>query len=318
MFLELRHLRTLAAIAQTESLAQAAERLHVTQSALSHQIRAIESYYNTPLFSRRSRPMRPTEAGRRFLAAAEVILPEVDKLDRDLKQIAGGGTGRLYLALECHSCFTWLIPALEQYRGHWPQIDTDLSIAHSFDAIDALRRGELDGVISSDPVDDPDLVFLPLFRYSIVLAMAPDHKLNEQPAITPQMLRDETIIHYPVERKRLDIFQRFLTPAGIEPAATRTSELTAMIAQWVASGRGVAALPKWAITNEVERGIITTRPLSIHPVQVMDEQNQTQTELSATLHLAVRREDHELSFIEAFVRLAREQAANRLNGINLV
>jgi len=318
MFLEFRHLRTLAAIAQTESLAQAAERLHVTQSALSHQIRAIESYYNTPLFSRRSRPMRPTEAGRRFLAAAEVILPEVDKLDRDLKQIAGGGTGRLYLALECHSCFTWLIPALEQYRGHWPQIDTDLSIAHSFDAIDALRRGELDGVISSDPVDDPDLVFLPLFRYPIVLAMAPDHKLNDQPAITPQMLRDETIIHYPVERERLDIFQRFLTPAGIEPAATRTSELTAMIAQWVASGRGVAALPKWAITNEVERGIITTRPLSIHPVPVLDEQNQARAELSATLHLAVRREDHELSFIEAFVRLAREQAANRLNGINLV
>ncbi|MDG4868297.1 LysR family transcriptional regulator [Guyparkeria sp. 1SP6A2] len=303
MLLELRHLKTIRAIEQTGSLAQAADRLHLTQSALSHQIRALETYYDTPLFSRSSRPMRATEAGRRLLAAADTILPEVERLDRDLRQIAGGATGRLFLALECHSCFTWLIPTLERYRAEWPSIETDLSMSFSFDAIDALRRGQLDGVISSDPVDDPELHFEPLFHYPVVLAVAPDHPLAAESRIEPAMLADQTVIGYPVARERLDLFQRFLGPAGVEPAGQRSSELTAMIAQWVASGHGVAALPKWAIAEELERGIITARPLG--------------GGLSATMHLAVRRGEEELAYMDAFLRLAREQAATRLNDISL-
>ncbi|MFO7581717.1 LysR family transcriptional regulator [Guyparkeria sp.] len=303
MFLELRHLKTMRAIERTGSLAQAAEQLHLTQSALSHQIRALESYYETSLFSRSSRPMRPTEAGRRLLAAADTILPEIEQLDRDLRQIAGGATGRLFLALECHSCFTWLIPTLERYRSEWPSIETDLSLSYSFDAIDALRRGQLDGVISSDPVDDPDLHFEPLFRYPVVLAVAPDHPLAGKERIRPEMLADQTVISYPVERKRLDLFQHFLDPAGVEPAGQRSSELTAMIAQWVASGHGVAALPKWAIAEELERGIIKARPLG--------------DGLSGTMHLAVRRDEHRLAYMDAFLRLARERAATLLDDVSI-
>ena len=304
MFLELRHLKTIRAIEQTGSLAAAAERLHLTQSALSHQIRALETYYETPLFSRSSRPMRLTEAGRRLLVAADGILPEIERLDRDLRQIAGGATGRLFLALECHSCFTWLIPTLEQYRAQWPSIETDLSMSFSFDAIDALRDGRLDGVISSDPVDDPDLHFEPLFHYPVVLALSPGHPLANEARITPEMLADQTVIGYPVDRGRLDIYRRFLDPAGVEPASSRQSELTAMIAQWVASGHGVAALPKWAINDELERGIITARPLG--------------DGLSSTMHLAVRRDEHQLAYMDAFLRLARDQAGERLDDISLV
>jgi len=303
MFLELRHLKTIRAIEQTGSLSAAAERLHLTQSALSHQIRALESYYETPLFSRSSRPMRLTEAGRRLLAAADGILPEIDRLDRDLREIAGGATGRLFLSLECHSCFTWLIPTLERYRAQWPSIETDLSMSFSFDAIDALRDGKLDGVVSSDPVDDGALHFEPLFHYPVVLAVSPGHPLAAESRITPDMLADQTVIAYPVDRDRLDIYRRFLDPAGVEPAGSRHSELTAMIAQWVASGHGVAALPKWAIGDELDRGIVIARPLG--------------DGLSSTMHLAVRRDEHRLAYMDAFLRLAREQAGERLDDITL-
>ena len=303
MFLELRHLKTIRAIEQTGSLAAAADRLHLTQSALSHQIRALESYYETPLFSRSSRPMRLTEAGRRLLAGADSILPEIERLDRDLRQIAGGATGRLFLALECHSCFTWLIPTLEHYRAQWPSIETDLSMSFSFDAIDALRDGRLDGVISSDPIDDPELHFEPLFRYPVVLALAPGHPLANEARITPEMLVDQTVIGYPVDRERLDIYRRFLDPAGVEPADSRQSELTAMIAQWVASGHGVAALPKWAIGDELERGIVAARPLG--------------DGMSSTMHLAVRRDEHRLASMDAFLLLAREQAGRRQDDISV-
>lgn len=302
MFLEIRHLRTLRAIAESDSLATAAEQLHLTQSALSHQIRAIEEYYGLKLFSRRSRPMQPTEAGRRLLDTANDVIPRIEQLDRSLRQLAGGDRGRLYLALECHSCFTWLLPTLEAFRQQWPNVDIDLTLAHSFDAFEALGRGAVDAVICSDPVDDPTLAFEPLFGYEVVLALPPTHRLAQESHITPEMLADETVITYPVDRQRLDIFRGFLDPAGITPQVTRSSELTAMIAQWVACGRGVAALPVWAIQDEITRGSLTTRPLGPEGMH-------------ATLYLALRHGEHELAFVEAFIDTARRLAQQALGRI---
>jgi len=302
MFLEIRHLRTLRAIAESDSLATAAEQLHLTQSALSHQIKAIEEYYGLKLFSRRSRPMQPTEAGRRLLETADQVIPRIEQLDRSLRQLSGGDSGRLFLALECHSCFTWLLPTLEAFRQQWPRVDTDLTLAHSFDSIEALTRGAVDAVISSDPIEDPALIYEPLFGYEVVLALPPDHALLRERHVTAQMLAEETVITYPVERQRLDIFRRFMDPAGITPQATRSSELTAMIAQWVAGGRGVAALPAWAIQDEIDRGIIQTRPLGPDGMH-------------STLYLALRRGEHELAFVEAFTDTARRLAQQALGRI---
>lgn len=305
MFLELRHLRTIRAIVESESMALAAEQLHLTQSALSHQVRSIEEYYGLELFSRRSRPMQPTPAGRRLLEAARLIMPLIDTLDRDLRQLAGGDTGRLFIALECHSCFSWLLPTLDTYREQWPNIDTDLSLSHSFDALDALSRGLVDVVVSSDPVDNPDIAFVPLFEYDVVLTLPPHHPLAAEPFITPDMLADQTVITYPVHRNRLDIFARFLVPAGVEPAATRSSELTVMIAQWVASNRGVAALPTWAVADELARGNIVARPLGEGGIQ-------------STLYLAFRADERDLSYTRAFVETARIAARKVLTNIHIV
>jgi LysR family transcriptional regulator for metE and metH len=304
VFLETRHLRTIRAIAESESLALAAEQLHLTQSALSHQIRAIEAYYGLPLFSRRSRPMQATPAGRRFLQAAAQVLPMMDALDRDLRQLAGGDTGRLFIALECHSCFSWLLPTLDAYREQWPNIDTDLSLSHSFDALDALMRGLVDVVVSSDPVDNPELCFVPLFHYDIVLTLAPSHPLAAEAFITPMMLADQTVLTYPVSRHRLDIFSRFLEPAGIEPAATRSSELTVMIAQWVANARGVSALPAWAVADELARGSIISRPLGAEGMH-------------ATLYLAFRRPERDLPYVVALVETAQRSARKVLADIRI-
>lgn len=304
MFLEIRHLRTIRAVAESDSLALAAERLHLTQSALSHQIRAIEDYYGLTLFSRRSRPMQPTPAGRRFLQAASHILPLMDELDRDLRQIAGGDTGRLFIALECHSCFSWLLPTLNAYREQWPNIDTDLSLSFSFEALDALKRGLVDVVVSSDPVDDPQISFVPLFHYEVVLTLSPQHSLADERVITPHMLATQTVITYPVHRSRLDIFSRFLTPAGVEPAATRTSELTVMIAQWVASNRGVAALPAWAVADELDQGSIVARPLGEQGIQT-------------TLYLAFRQQECDQAYVLAFIETARAIALKTLKDIRI-
>ena len=302
MFLELRHLRTLTALRDTGSLAAAAQQLHQTQSALSHQIKTIENYYSAPLFIRKSRPMRFTPLGERLLQLADDILPAVYHTEQAVQQISGASRGRLHIAIECHACFDWLIPTMDDYRRQWPDVELDLSTSFAFEPIPALSRGRVDLVITSDPQETPDLVYEPLFRYQALLALNNHHPLKAKKYIEPDDLRDLTLITYPVERSRLDIFNYFLDPAGVEPALQRTAELTVMILQLVASGRGVAALPNWVLTEYLDYSYVSARPLG-------------KTGIWSTLYAAVRKSDRELAFVEAFLNQARDTAFKKLRNI---
>ncbi|HEY9279295.1 MAG TPA: LysR substrate-binding domain-containing protein, partial [Eoetvoesiella sp.] len=183
--LEVRHLETLTAIREAGSLQDAAERLHVTQSALSHQLRDLEVRLKTPLLNRRTRPARLTTAGLRILALADEVLPRIKSTERELQRLAAGRTGRLHLAIECHSCFQWLMPSLDAFRHDWPDVALDLSAAFSFAPLPALVRGDLDVVITSDPQQLEAVQYLPLFRYELVLAVASSNPLAQYKYIEP-------------------------------------------------------------------------------------------------------------------------------------
>lgn len=300
--LEVRHLETLAAIRDGGSLLEAAERLHVTQSALSHQLRELETRLNTPLLNRRTRPARLTTAGLRVLALADDVLPRIKACERELQRLAAGRTGRLHMAIECHSCFQWLMPALDVFRGHWPDVALDLSAAFSFAPFPALVRGDLDLVITSDPQALEAVHYMPLFRYELVLAVAESNPLSAHKHIAAAQLSDQTLITYPVDRQRLDIFTAFLDADDVEPAAIRRAELTPMIAQLVASNRGVAALPNWALTEYLDQGWL--RVVHLGPQGVW-----------RTLYAAVRVEDADSSYVQDFMTIARDVCFRDLSGI---
>src|SRR4030095_2873114 len=115
--IELRHLRTLAALRDTGSLVEAAERVFLTQSALSHSVKALEDRLGCPLFLRKTRPVRFTSAGMRMLRLADEVLPLMHGAERDLERLSGGQSGRLFMAIECHSCFEWLVAGRDTQRG---------------------------------------------------------------------------------------------------------------------------------------------------------------------------------------------------------
>ena len=166
MHIEFRHLRTIKAIHDTGGLARAADQLNITQSALSHQIKGIEDQAGVELFVRRSKPLKLSAAGMRMLAAAETILPQVAALEAEFSGLVAGKSGRLHIAIECHACFEWLFPVLEQFRKAWPDVDVDIRPGLAFDALPAWRKEEVDLVVSSDPEDLPETDFTPLFDMS--------------------------------------------------------------------------------------------------------------------------------------------------------
>ena len=298
MHIEFRHLRTIKAIHDTGGLARAADHLGMTQSALSHQIKGIEDQAGVELFVRRTKPLRLSAAGMKVLAAAEQILPQVAALEAEFEGLIAGRSGRLHIAIECHACFEWLFPVLEQFRTAWPEVDIDIRPGLSFDAMPALGREEVDLVVTSDPEEGVEAAFTPLFDYEPVFVAAASHPLAAKPAITAEDFAGQTLISYPVDRSRLDIFNLMLTPAGIEPADIRQVELTAVILMLVASGRGVAVLPDWVVRQVSYSADYITRPLRGADGTVG---------LTRRLFAATRPGENEQPFMSHFVRLARQE-----------
>lgn len=300
--IELRHLRTLLALRETGSLVEAAERVHLTQSALSHQLKDLEGRVNSPLFVRKTRPVEFTRAGLRLLTLADQILPEVRKAERDVARLAGTEQGRLHMAIECHSCFQWLMPTVDYFRDHWPEVEIDIPSGHHFDPLPALAREQLDLVITADPQPLDGVHYAPLFRYEGLLAVARQHDYADRVFIEPQALANQTLITYPVEQARLDVFTQFLDPANVRPQEIRTAELTIMMMQLVASGRGVCSLPNWALTEYLERDYVKAVKLGEHGIW-------------STLYAAVREEALDAPWMRDFLRTARETSFAVLTGV---
>ncbi|MFV2002131.1 MAG: LysR family transcriptional regulator, partial [Paracoccaceae bacterium] len=243
MHLEFRHLRAIKYIHEAGGLARAADLMNITQSALSHQIKGLEDQVGIELFARRSKPLRLSSAGFRLLRLANKILPEIEATVDEFRGLKSGRHGRLHIAIECHACFEWLFPVLEEFRKAWPDVDVDIRPGLAFGALPALQKEEVDLVVSSDPEDLPGIVFSPLFDYEPVFVASSQHPLAEREYVVADDFRNELLITYPVDRARLDVFTELLTPAKVEPRGVRQVELTAVILLLVASNRGVSVLP---------------------------------------------------------------------------
>lgn len=293
MHIDFRHLRTIRAIHLAGGLAKAADVLNITQSALSHQIKGLEDQAGVELFVRRSKPLRLSAAGKRLLRVAEKVLPEIEALEAEFDGLRQGSAGRLHIAIECHACFEWLFPVLERFRQSWGDVDVDIRPGLAFDALPALQKEEVDLVVSSDPENLHGVEFKPLFDYEPLFVAAASHPLAKKPYVEAEDLRNETLITYPVDRARLDVFTELLMPAKVEPRAVRQVELTAVILLLVASNRGVAVMPDWVLREQRTHSGYITRPITQHGV-------------TKRLYAAIRSEDEDKPFMAHLLRLARE------------
>jgi LysR family transcriptional regulator for metE and metH len=207
----------------------------------------------------------------------------------------------MHIAIECHACFEWLLPVLEAFRKAWPDVDVDIRPGLAFDALPALRREEVDLVVSSDPEDIAGTDFTPLFDYEPVFVASSAHPLAQKDVIEAEDFRGQTLITYPVERARLDVFSQLLTPAKVEPGAVRQVELTAVILLLVASNRGVAVLPDWVVRQVRYNSDYVTRRL-------------TKEGITRRLYAATRAEDSARPYVAHLIRLARQEAVKLQRG----
>lgn len=308
--LELRHLQTLIALREAGNLSRAAQWLCLTQSALSHQLRAIEDHFGLALFVRKSSPLVFTPAGKRLLALADHVVPAVEEAERDVARLAQGSGGTLRIAVECHTCFDWLMPAMDAFRQRWPDVELDIVSGFHADPIGLLHSDRADLAIVAEADPDENVEHRALFRFQIVALLAHDHPLAGRDALTADDFRHETLITYPVPDDMLDIVRQVLRPAGIEPKR-RTSELTVAILQLVASRRGIAALPLWAVATCLEKRYVAARTVLCGPPR-------KSAPLSGELYAAMLPAFAQRPYAADFVSTMRETSLLNLSQIELL
>ena len=303
--LEVRHLRTLVALRDSGSLVRAAQLLNLTQSALSHQIKLLEDRYGQPLFERKSVPPQFTAVGERLLALADAVLPQVEGAERDIARLVLGQGGQMRIAVECHTCFDWLMPAMDAFRTRWPEVELDIVSGFHADPVGLLHQGRADvAIVSEVDADEAGVDYHALFGFEIRALLANTHPLVARPHLVAQDFADQTIITYPVPDEMLDLIRQVLEPAGVRPPR-RTTELTVALLQLVASGRGVAALPLWAVQSYLDRGYVTARPIG-------------DKGLRGELHAACLPSLSARPYLQDFVQVTRETSFVTLKGVELL
>jgi LysR family transcriptional regulator, regulator for metE and metH len=290
--LERIHLTILREVEKQGSMTAAAREIHLTQSALSHTMRKLEEELGVELWVREGRSLRPTQAGQYLLAVAERLLPQLDHAEERLKQFAQGERGTLRIGMECHPCYQWLLKVVSPYLSKWPTVDVDVRQKFQFGGIGALFGYDIDLLVTPDPLYKNGLMFEPVFDYEQVLVVGPGHPFRELEYVTPELLAEETLITYPVDIERLDVYSQFLSPAGISPKRHKPIETTDIMLQMVASRRGVAALPRWLVFEYTDKLDIAAVRLGKHGI-------------AKQIFLGIREADAGIDYLKAFLELAR-------------
>ena len=290
--LERIHLLIVQQVEKQGSLTAAAGVLNLTQSALSHSMKKLEQQLGTDVWLREGRSLRLTQAGQYLLAVANRVLPQLDQAESTLRQFAQGERGTLRIGMECHPCYQWLLKIVSPYLSTWPDVDVDVKQKFQFGGIGALFGYEIDLLVTPDPLHKPGLHFEPVFDYEQVLVVAGSHPFAQQAYVKPAQLASETLITYPVSPERLDVYTQFLAPAGIAPRRHKTIETTDIMLQMVASGRGVAALPRWLALEYTEK-------MDVVPVQL------GRHGIAKQIHLGTREQDSNTDYLQAFIQFAR-------------
>lgn len=296
--LERIHLRIVQQVDKQGSLTAAANVLHLTQSALSHSMKKLEQQLGTDIWLREGRSLRLTQAGQYLLAVANRVLPQLELAEQRLGQFAQGERGTLRIGMECHPCYQWLLKVVSPYLAAWPDVDVDVKQKFQFGGIGALFGYEIDLLVTPDPLHKPGLTFVPVFDYEQVLVVASDHAFASQDYVTPKQLTQQVLISYPVTIERLDIYNQFLLPAGVTPKRHKTIETTDIMLQMVASGRGVAALPRWLVEEYAAKMDIVPVRLGVHGI-------------AKQIFLGTREAETSIDYLQAFIELARLHSTQR-------
>ena len=253
--LELKHLKMIQAIVEMGNMTRAAQALFLSQSALSQQLKDIETKLGARLFHRTRKQMLPTPMGKMIRDAAGGILQSLEDTEADIARIVNGEAGELKVGTQCIYCYRWLPGVMKAFQEKFPKVD--LIIGHSADAGRELSTNAYDLVILVQTESANGAEMIPLFRDEMVAILPPDHPLTRKSYLEFADFQNENYISArPIS---LNWFhQKFLKPRGISHGRFMMVEDPYAVVEMVAAGFGITLAPMWTVHSQLESDRIRT------------------------------------------------------------
>lgn len=256
--MEIRHLRLIKAIVEEGSITKAIDKLHLTQSALSHQLKEAEYQLGTKIFLREKKKLVLTKAGEKLYATANEVLERLSDTEKEIKQLIFGEIGEIKISTECYSSYHWLPSVLKQFHLLYPNIELKIVTEATHYPLQKLQENVIDVAITSDPVKNENIRYIELFQDEMVMVVSENHIwANKKFVIAEDFLEEHLLIHsLPLET--VTVHQFILSPANITPKKITPLPLTEASIEMVKADMGVMAMAKWAVQPYLKNNTIKT------------------------------------------------------------
>lgn len=291
--MEVRHFKLVIAIAETGTVTRAAEKLYLTQSALSHQLKELETELGCQIFTRINRKLILTPSGKSFLNASYLITNEIQKLQQEMKKIVTGESGRIRLVTESSTCYHWLPRVLRQYQEHFPNVEVQLNTNDVNQYLDLLLTGKVDVAIIHRKKADKNIHYIELFEDEVVALISPGDALSLKKFLEPEDFRSVTYITHSRQFDQSAFFESFLKPNKVTPKKVVYIQLTEAVVGMVKEGLGVAVMANWLAWPYFDSH-------RLKPVRI------TRAGIRRTWYIAVLKRNDQPRYLDSFIQLIRK------------
>jgi LysR family transcriptional regulator for metE and metH len=273
------------AVAEVRNLTRAAENLYLSQSALSHQLKEVENFFNTQIFIRNNKQMILTESGKIILSTGEKILNELEIVKKQVKSLNDVDAGEIRVATECYTSYHWLSKFMRDFKALHPKVVIRINADATYKTEQTLLNNEIDiGIVEEN--SNNKLSYSPLFQDEFYALVSTDHEWATRKSVRQEEFFQESYIMYNIPCDESTIYSMLFK--NKKPKELYKVALTEAIVEMVKAGIGVAVLPDWIIKPYLVLGGITAIPI--------------RKSIKRTWYAAVLKNKHQPSYVHSFIK----------------
>ncbi len=246
----------LVVLADTPRVTEAAQRLNITASALSHRLREVERRLEVPLFQRIHKRLSPTPAADYLAQVAKRLLVDLSRAEDDVRKMASGIRYVVRLAVESYSAYHWLPEFLRFLRQCEPGVGLEVVATASREPLVRLHERKVDLIIVSGEVNRSGIHLVHLFDDELRFIMSPAHRLAKKAVIEGEDIIGEDFITYTRIPEPDREYECLFRPSNSYPNWVETVEVPEAIVEMVAAGLGTSVLAGWAVSGAIASGRI--------------------------------------------------------------
>ena len=286
--MEIKYFRLIKTIAEEGSIANSADKLFLTQSALSHQLRELEERLGFKVFHRKRNKWQLTEEGKALYKLGNSVLDSIEKGFQDIEQLRIGSVGVIKVSTECYSFYQGLSSFIQKMGLLYPEIEVDLILEATHQPISKILSNEIDiAIVTQKPMNE-GLMSIEVYEDEIFAILHKENPLHQVEFLKANDFSEIHLIIHSFPLETVSVYDEFLKPNGITPAKISAIPLTEVALEMVDANMGIMCMPKWALKSFKLSEGLTFKRIS-------------QNGLKRTHYLVFRKSDKHKKYIHDFI-----------------